>query len=366
MKFFLTTIACRLRLAFNASLFAALLLFIVFLAFVTLAFGERQGLMMNVGLFYPDTEYAEGLAAGYELYAADTVSVARYSELEPMLKDVAAGRLECAYALPDEYIKDARIDLYVTPDTIGEGVSNVLMASTYMQSMAADLGYKVLKNYVDAGKKEITAAITEKNLDYLGRGAFMNIDYLSQKRGDTQSSGNSLYYALNSTVALFSLLITMLFCLGLMHEGKTAISMRLRLAGDSLVYYLGNIAAVFLLNIVFFAVARLVIGLFFEGRTGAGAIAAYAFFISVLGVSLGDMIKSESLFLGVIILGFLCTAVLGGVFIDIGGLIPQLDGVKYLFATYYFMEGLKGSAAYVLLAVAAVALIGASAVKKGM
>ena len=88
------------------------------------------------------------------------------------------------------------------------------------------------------------------------------------------------------------------------------------------------------------------------------AVIAYAFFISALGVCLGSVIKSESVFLGITVMGFLCTAVLGGVFVDIGGLIPSLDALKYLFATYYYMEGLRGSAGYITLAVTGIILTG--------
>jgi hypothetical protein len=85
-------------------------------------------------------------------------------------------------------------------------------------------------------------------------------------------------------------------------------------------------------------------------------VLAYALFISTFGVCLGNIIKSESIFLGITVIGFLCTAVLGGVFVDVGGLLPQLDVLKYLFATYYFMEGMRGSGEYVVLAGVAVVL----------
>jgi len=350
MRFFITAVICRLKLAVTRSLIAALVLFVVFLAFVTLAFSDRQVFMMNVGLLCPDTSYAEGLAADFIRYAAGNVHTVRYDSLEPMLKDVMGARLECAYVLPEEYTQGDTLRLYVTADTRGAAVSNVLLASAYMQDMAADFGYKVLRHYFPGNRRGIMSQITEKNLNYLKRGAFMEIEYLSRKSGREESARNSFYYAQNGVVALFSLLITMLFCLALVEEGKTSIAMRLYLTGDTIVYTLANITAVFLINTAFFGTAVIVTG----AMPPFFAVVSYVSFICVSGVLLGSIIKSESVFLGVIVMVFLCTAALGGVFIDIGGVAPSLEPLKYLFATHYYMEGLRGSGLYLALIGAAV------------
>lgn len=354
MRFFFTAVVCRLKLAVTRSLFAALVLFVMFLAFVTLAFGDRQVFVMNIGLLYPDTPYAERLAADFERYAAGNVHTVRYYTLDAMRKDVINGRLECAYVLPMEYAREDTIALYVTADTRGAAISNVMLASAYMQNMAADFGYKVLRHYLPGNKQEIMAHLSEGNASYLERGTFMEIEYVSRKSGREQPTGNRLYYAQNGVIALFSLLITMLICLGLVHERKTSISMRLTLAGDSAVYVFANITAMFLINLAFFSIATIITG----AIPPLYVVVVYVFFVSIFGVSLGSAIKSESIFLGVTIMVFLCSTVLGGIFVDIGGLIPSLDVLKYLFATYYYMEGLKGSSIYAILAGTAVLLAG--------
>jgi hypothetical protein len=164
-------------------------------------------------------------------------------------------------------------------------------------------------------------------------------------RSDGSLSSSSLSYAQNGVTALFSMLITMLLCLRLARERKTSIAMRLALAGSSTVCTLANAAALFVINIAFFAASAVVIGIFPPPHV----VIAYAFFISVFGVFLENVIKSESILLGLTVTGFLCTAILGGALIDIGGLIPSLDAFKYLFATYYFMEGLRGYEGYTAL-----------------
>jgi len=361
MKFYFTATVCRFKLAVTRTMIAAVVLFVVFLAFVALAFGDRQVFVMNVGLFYPDTLYAKGLAADFERYAADNLYIVHYGSPEPMLNDVMNARLECAYILPEEYKQGSTIKLYVTDASMGAAVSNVLLTSAYMQDMAADFGYKVLRYYFPGNRRGIMAAISEKNLSYLESGAFMDVEYISHKTGLVESLGNSLYYAQNGIVALFSLLITMLICLRLVQERKTSIAMRITLAGDSAVYGFANITAVFLINIAFFGAAAIVSGAPLQLLT----VISYTFFISVFGVLLGDIIKSESVFLGIIVMGFLCTAVLGGVFVDIGGLVPAFDSLKYLFATYYYMEGLKGSDMYpTLIGAAGVIIFALCAINK--
>jgi len=354
LRFFLTAALCRLKLSATRSLIAAMILFVTFLAFVTIAFGDRQVLVMNVGLFYPDTPFSHGLAATFESYADGSAYVKRYDDLDAMCRDVKSGRLECAYVLPESYEPNGTIALYVTADTRGDVVSSVLMASAYMQDMAGELGFRVLRHYLPGSRQEITAAVTERNQAWLSLGAFMEIEYLPRNAGFEPPSGGSLYYAQNGVTALFSLLITLLLCLGLVRERKTSIAMRLTLAGNAVIYSLANVAAIFIVNFAFFAAAAIVTGIFPPPHV----VTAYAFFISALGVTLGSAVKSESLFLGLTVTAFLCTAVLGGVFVDIGGLIPSLDSLKYLFATHYFMEGLRGSNSYASLAAGGVVLIG--------
>ena len=209
----------------------------------------------------------------------------------------------------------------------------------------------------------------------------MDIEYISRKSGIEQpsvvslpagpvqeppgffpvSTGKGLYYAENGTIALFSFLITMLLCLGLVQEKKTSIAMRFSLIGGTSVYALANLAAIFLVNLAFFGAASIITG----SMPPLHAMLSYIFFISVFGICLGNLIKSESIFLGLTIVGFLATAVLGGVFVDIGGLIQSLDPIKYLFATHYFMEGLRGSGIYLtLVGAGAVMICGLCVVKR--
>ncbi len=346
MRFFIETLKCRIKLSLTKALFASVFLFLVSLFFVSIAFSEQQKVKMNVGV-YASNSFGQELATRFEMFAQNDVNVVRYENKENLLRDLSANKLECAYVLPESYDRsNPKINLYTTEKTIAAPIPNILFASAFLENAAGDFGYKVIKNYVSTTRSETVTEINKKNRDYLSHATFMEINYMSLKASEPVKQTNSMYLALSGTSVLFATLISMLWSLNIIKENKTMLSSRIKTSGVSIrIYRLANLIGIVLMCFAFLTLAKIMIAIFFEANVSGSFFAdvCFSIFVGAFSILLADLLKIESLYLGFTLLAFLLTIFFGGIFIEIGNVANGLEFTRFLFATNYYMDVLRGS-----------------------
>ena len=102
---------------------------------------------------------------------------------------------------------------------------------------------------------------------------------------------------------------------------------------------LGYVGAVTLVTVVMFPAAGIV-GAIFPGVWGAADfLPGFVYIMAVAAVAEASArVLSEEIYFPVHLVGFVCTAVMGGVFFDIGEAVEAMGFLRYLFLSHYFMS----------------------------
>jgi hypothetical protein len=302
-----------------------------------LLFGEAEGVSIQIGVYGDGGNLFDGAAA------SEDWTVVRYEDRGMLRRDVANRRLELGYVF-----EEGGITLYTSPATVTERVSNLLAAAGHLSSISGKTGAEVLRLYgIDADAADIQASADA----YLADGPLMErlvLTYGGPADGLVNDSLPAPEAAVpyrrlfHGMMALFAQLLAMLCAMGLSGKAERDIIKRVKAAGRGKLYLLSGLAAVFFMTGAVLAVTAFAGALMFPGvwlMQDALPALLYLLTVSSAAVILAVLLP-EGAYPGVITMGFIFTALMGGVIFDLREVFEGVGFLRFLFPSHYYMMGL--------------------------
>jgi len=314
----------RLKSAARLSFWLAALAVPLALLAMGAVFGRSDGFSIQIGVYGADARVFDSLAA----YGAEDWSLRRYYDRVQLRNDVANRRLELGYVFTD-----GGILLYASPATVTDRVTNLLVAAAHLETVAGEVGARVLPS--------VSAADIQALVDgYLADGPLM--DRLVVVHGDgvvlRAVPFRRLFHGL---FALFAQLLAMLCALG---TAERDVMRRLRVVGRGKValYVFAGFAAVFVMTGAVMAVSAAAGAVFFPGVWVMGDVfPALVYLLVVCAAAFGlVLVLPDGVYPAVLALGFVFTALMGGVLFDLREVLGAVSFLRYFFPSHYYMNAL--------------------------
>jgi len=253
-----------------------------------------------------------------------------YTDRYQLRQDVANMRLELGYAFDED-----GITLYTREATVANRVTNLLVAAAYLETVAGEVGAAVLPFDADA---EVIQARAE---GYLAHGPLMERIVLVHGDGAGEAEAYIPFRRLfHGLLALFAQLFAMLCALGFANSNERQILKRLKLAGSSVGYTLSGFAVVFAMSGIILAITIIIGAWMFPGVWMAShtpTALLYLAVVSGLAVFLATTLP-EALYPPLLIVGFIFTALMGGVIFDLREVLETVSFLRFLFPSHYYMQ----------------------------
>jgi hypothetical protein len=330
MKFYFYLFSACLKTTASPSFCVAFLLLMLVILAAGRLFNDEKGLRIKVGV-YP----------AMDLYS-DDCEIIPYTDENQMRLDVAAFKLECAYAFP---MDGGKITAYRSPWTVSGGVVDLLVAAAYVESMAGELGGEVLRPFLDT-PMDIAAEVQRLTGNYLADGVLMDTVYVEIGEGVKPQTAAAPYRRLfKGLTGLLGLLLALLCGMGFT-ETEASIKNRLRAAGRNAgLYNLTGMAVVFFITGLFLTGMLLIGNFLYPGvvlQIQSEIITGWAFAFASAGLAVlaGGVLKSNGI--GWIVFIFIASALFSGALFDIGEIWSAASFARFLFLNYYFTEGQTG------------------------
>lgn len=321
-SFFWTSFWIRLKLACTVSFLLVALLVPAAIMALGAIFGGGN-LSIQVGVYG-------------DLNVQDAI---RYNDRERMRQDVANRRLELAYAAEEDG-EEGLITLYVSPATVTDRVINLLVAAGYLESIAGEIGARILPSELQADENELQARVDE----ILADGPLMDRvvviygqEYPAQAEGQTGPAPfRRLFHGM---LALFGQLLAMLCALGLTGQDEREVGNRLKAVKKNKVYTLAGAAVVFALTgLIMLAVILLGLWAFPSTWVRSDALPFLIYLLVITFISFILAIKlPDGVYPAILVLAFIFTALMGGVIFDLREVFYSVGFLRYLFPSYYYM-----------------------------
>ena len=292
----------------------------------------------------------EGLSIQIGVYGDLPVEGVRYSERERLHQDVANRRLELGYA---KEAADEKITLYTSTATMTDRVVNLLVAAAYLEAIAGEIGARALSFYMEADPHRIQVMADEILID----GPLMEravVLYGEGQDGLTARPYIPFRRMFHGLLALFAQLMAMLCAYAFSNKNERDILRRLKAtagrAGSKwfggtgskvILYSIAGVAVIFVLTGAVMAAAILPGAWMFPGVWTWHDIPAFMVYLAVisgLAAFLAHLLP-DGAYPGVLVLGFIFTALMGGVFFDLREVIETVGFLRFLFPSHYYMAG---------------------------
>ena len=255
-----------------------------------------------------------------------------YDDRYQLRQDVANMRLELGYVFDED-----GITLYTREATVANRVTNLLVAAAHLETVAGEVGAAVLPFDADA------AVIQARAEGYLAHGPLMERVVLVHGDGIGEAEEYVPFRRLfHGLLALFAQLFAMLCALGFANKNEKQVLKRLQLAGSSISYTLSGFAVVFAMSGVILAITVIMGAWMFPGvwmASHAPAALLYLAVVSGLAVFLA-MSLPEALYSPLLIIGFIFTALMGGVIFDLREVLETVSFLRFLFPSHYYMQAI--------------------------
>ena len=255
-----------------------------------------------------------------------------YSDRYQLRQDVANMRLELGYIFDED-----GITLYTREATVANRVTNLLVAAAHLEAVAGEVGAAVLPFDADA------EAIQTRAEGYLSHGPLMDRIVLVHGDGAGEAEEYVPFRRLfHGLLALFAQLFAMLCALGFANKNERQVLKRLQLAGSAVSYTLSGFAVVLVMSGAILAIAVITGAWMFPGvwmASHAPIVLLYLTVVSGLAVFLA-MALPESLYPPLLIVGFIFTALMGGVIFDLREVLETVSFLRFLFPSHYYMQAI--------------------------
>jgi len=297
-----------------------------------LLFSEPGNLSIQIGIYGADFFAEQRLQA----YGGTDWTVISYTDRETLRQDVANRRLELGYVFEAE-----EIILYTSPATMTERVTNLLVAAVHLETVAGEIGARVLSTVaMEANATNIQARVE----GYLADGPLM--ERITVPYGEVDFDNAVPFRRLfHGLLALFAQLLAMLCAMSFTKQGERDITKRLRAIGrrKEFLYFLSGLLVVLVLCGAVMALTIAVGYVMFPGvwlAQDTPAALLYLLMLSFLAVLLARILPSGA-FTGFLTLSFIFTALMGGVLFDLREVFEAVGFLRFLFPSYYYMVYLR-------------------------
>lgn len=303
-------------------------------------FSQPAGLSINIGIYGSDTRIAESLRA----YGSTDWTLIQFTDREALRQNIANRRLELGYAFGDD-----GITLYVSPAAVTDRVANLLVAAAYLETTAGDIGARSLNPFM-AVDADAHLTIQNRADAFLTHGPLMERVVIVHENASTNlpdesvTTGKVTFRRLfHGLLALFSQLLAMLCAMHFANKSERNILRQMKAAGKGkgVAYTLSGAGVVFVLTGIVMTAVVIFGGLLFPGVWVAGDVLpllAYLIVVSGLAVGLARWLP-DGVYPGVLVMGFVFTALMGGVFFDLREVLAGVGWLRFLFPAYYYMMG---------------------------
>jgi len=302
-----------------------------------LLFSEPGGLSIQIGIYGSEPR----IEARLQAYGGADWTLIRYTDRERLRQDVANRRLELGYVFGDEGITN-----YISPATVTDRVTNLLVAAAYLETIAGDIGASALNPFMETNDETI-AGIQLRAEEFLIDGPLMErvvVVYGGEADGDIEMIPfRRLFHGL---LALFAQLLAMLCAMRFASKSEKSILRQIKIAGrgKGVTYTLAGVGIVFILTGVVITAVVLSGAWLFPGVWAARdalSLIPYLFVISGLAAALA-MWLPEEIYPGVLVVSFIFTALMGGVIFDLREVLDSVGFLRFLFPSYYYMVAVMG------------------------
>ena len=288
-------------------------------------------LALGILLSGPGLAIQVGIYGELTIYDGAEWTVVRYDDRERMRQDVANRRLELGYAAGEN-----GITLYTSPATVTDRVTNLLVAATYLETIAGEIGANVLSLYMEADAADIQARTEE----FLADGPLMERVVVAHSNGEQESviPFRRLFHGL---LALFAQLLAMLCAFSFANQKERDVRRRLKAAGrwKETLYIISGIGVIFVLTGIVMVAVILPGAWMFPGVWAIQNISVllpYLLFVSILAMFL-TLLLPEAVYPGVLVASFIFTALMGGVIFDLREVLDSVGFLRFLFPSHYYM-----------------------------
>jgi len=294
-------------------------------------FNTPSNVSIQIGILHPGDSVSVRVENSLRTYGGTDWTVITYTDIEHLRQDVAARRLELGYVLPEE----GAVRVYVSPATVTDSVSNLLVAAAFLETITGEIGAEILSWHMEASPENIQSRADA----YLAHGPLMErILVVHGTAGEIAETApyRRLFHGLT---ALFAWILALLCTMG---NDKAAFR-RVQMAGRGYIYILSGVGVVYALcGIVVFA--TLAAGEWLYPGIWLGhelpALLAYLWAISGIATFLSYWLKDE-LFPPMLSLLFLATALMGGVIFDLREVLDTAGFLRLLFPSHYYMQAVN-------------------------
>lgn len=293
-----------------------------------LLFGETgTGLSIQIGI------YGE---PGFQIYGGGDWTLRHYDSREAMRQDVAARRLELGYAFSED-----EIILYTAPGTMSDRVTNLLIGAAYLESVAGEVGGQALSPFISNPDIEDIQARIDR---FLTDGPLMERIVIVHGEEGAEAENIPFRRLFHGLLALFGQLLAMLCTMGYADKNEKMVSKRVKTAGTSrwVLYTLSGIGAAAVMTGIVMSAAVLTAAFMFPGvwvMQDALTGIIYLLAVSTLGMLWAKMLP-EGLYMPVVLVFFIFTALMGGVIFDLREVLEAVGFLRFLFPSHYYMVSL--------------------------
>lgn len=332
---------------------------------------EALTIRAGIVLLEEGDPFTEGIYTGMDTQNSP-VEFVRYTpeELPQVESLVASGSLDCAFLLEPGLPRQVelgrwrdKITLLKSPSSVGHVLAGEMLFSSFFRSCAPIIGENLLEEELGIPPAEAAAYVAEQFARYGEMDIFMEPVFTVVSADGSRSAPPAGARALHGLVALF-LLACILYSLPALIRDRDAVLLRLP-PKKARAYLLGCACGLALVVALQGLLGLGALALVHPGALGGigaeiGWLAAYLLALSLAGVGVGLLLSKGELFYVAAPFLLLLTAVLGGVFLDMGEIGPLFGALGRLFPSAGYLAGAMGTGAH------PASLIAASAVGLGL
>lgn len=284
----------------------------------------------------------------FELYTSE--------DIDFLEREVAAGRMECAYLISPQLGQNLRrgralegIMLLESPHTVMDILAGEMILASMLREIGPQMNIELLIEILGLSEEQAVEIVARKYAYYDERAEiFMEPLFFYQSGGafGEEPSLPAGVRALHGVIALFLLAGVIWSLPGLIRE--TPGILRRLPPGPAIAFVFGTVLTILLIGLMQGALGIIALAATYPAALSAVPVeltmlAAYMLSLSMAGIAATLLIKKPDLVYAGGSFILILTAVLGGVFVDLGEISPSLAGISAIFASRHYIGGVTGA-----------------------
>lgn len=314
----------------------------------------QEAVLLRVGVVLtPGDPFTQVVYDGMETEGAPVVfSRYRPEDLALLEGQVASGALECAFILepgaPDQaYLGRWRdkVTLIKSPATVGHVLAGEMLFASFFRECGPLIGQALLEELLEVPSAQAADYMAERFAHYRGADIFMEPEFSTVTVAGQTAAPSGGARPLHGLIALFGA-ATALYCLPVLIRERDSLLPRLG-RRQARGYLLGTACALAALCAAQGALGLGALALTCPAALGSpaaevGWLLAYTLAIALAGTGACLLLPKGELLYGGAPFLLLLTAVLGGVFVDMGEIGPLFGALSRLFPSAGYLAGVLG------------------------